>query len=75
MWLQLSNGSTFNLNSARAIRVGSAGGETSEWALLAEMPSGEDVVLAEYHSPQGAQKAHEEVVKALKGEARLMELK
>lgn len=74
MWLILSNGSTFNLNTARAIRVGAAGGTSDEWALLAEMPNGEDIVLAEFHSPQGAQKTHDEVIKALKTETRMLDL-
>lgn len=74
MWLNLSNGSTFNLNTARAVRVGPAGGSSDEWALLAEMPNGDDVVLAEFHSPQGAQKAHDEVVEALQAETRMLDL-
>ena len=65
MWLQLADGSTFNLNAARALKVGSAGGDSENWALLAETMAGDDVILAEYHSPQTAQKAQDEVVKAI----------
>jgi len=66
MWLQLPDGTVFNLNTAKSLKVGSVAGHSENWALLAEMPTGEDVVLVEYHSPQGAQRAQDEIVKALK---------
>ena len=74
MWLRLPDGTVFNLNAARVLKVGSAGGDSANWALLAELPGGEDVVLSEYHSPQAAQEAQNRVMKALKGEERILEL-
>ena len=74
MWLQLSDGSTFNLSTARAVKVGS--GTTGEnFALVAEMPDGQECVLAEFHLPQAAQQAYEQVNRALKDGTRLLALK
>jgi len=74
MWLQLPEGSTFNLASARALKVGS-GTSGDNFAVVAEMPDGEDVILAEYHLPQAAHQVHEEITRALKDGKRLFTLK
>ena len=76
MWLQLPDGSTFNLSVAQSISFGGRdGGTENEWVLLAQMPSGETVVLAQYHSPQAAQTAYSTIIDCLKQGARFMELK
>lgn len=75
MWLQLPDGSAFNLNAARSVKVGSAPGENDNFALVAEMPDGEEVALLEFHLPQAAQKTLETVVQALKDETRFLKLK
>ncbi|MFQ5733428.1 MAG: hypothetical protein ACE5KM_15935 [Planctomycetaceae bacterium] len=74
MWLQLSDDTTFNLSIAQALKVGSAGGSSENFALVAELPGGEEVVLAEYHLPQAAQQALEQVNQALKDGTRLVKL-
>jgi len=75
MWLQLPEGTTFNLDRAQALKVGSGAGGTQNFALVAEMPGGEEIVLAEYHLPQAAQQVYEQVVQALKDGTRLYRLK
>ncbi len=75
MWLQLPDGSVFNTNTARCIKVGSAQGENENFALVAEMPNGDDFSLIEFHLPQAAQQALENVVQALKDETRFLKLK
>jgi hypothetical protein len=76
MWLQLPEGTVFNLNSAQALKVGSGSGSSQNFALVAEMPGGNEIVLAEYHLPQAAQQVYEQVVQALKdGGTRLYRLK
>lgn len=74
MWLRLPDGTAFNLSTARTLKVGSARHDSTNWALVAELPGGEDVVLSEYHSPQAAQEAQNRVLKALKGEERILDL-
>jgi hypothetical protein len=75
MWLQLPEGTAFNLDRAQALKVGSAAGGGQNFALVAEMPGGEEIVLAEYHLPQAAQQGYEQVVQALKDGTRLHRLK
>jgi hypothetical protein len=75
MWLQLPEGTVFNLDRAQALKVGSGSGASENFALVAEMPGGEEVILAEFHSPQTAQQVYEHVVQALKDGTRLYRLK
>jgi hypothetical protein len=74
MWVKLADGPVFNAASARAIKVGPAGSAEGNWAIIAEMPNGEEIPLAEYHLPQTAQASHEIVVENLKLGMRFMEL-
>ena len=75
MWLQLPEGTAFNLDRAQALKVGSGTGTSENFALVAELPGGEEVILAEYHLPQAAQQVYEQVVQALKDGTRLYRLK
>jgi hypothetical protein len=75
MWLQLPEGTAFNLDRAQALKVGSGAGASENFALVAEMPGGEEIILTEFHSPQTAQQVYEHVVLALKDGTRLYRLK
>lgn len=67
MWLKLPEGSTFNTAVARSVKVGPADeSEDANWALIAEMPVGNDVVLAQYHLPQQAQDAFDSILKGFR---------
>ncbi len=67
MWLKLPEGNTFNTAVARSVKVGSAGeSDDANWAVIAEMPTGEDIVLAQYHLPQKAQDAFDAILKGFK---------
>ena len=75
MWLELPEGTAFNLDRATVLKVGSGSSASENFALVAELTPGEEVVLAEYHLPQAAQQAYEQVVQALKDGKRLFRLK
>lgn len=74
MWLQIAEDTTFNLQSARAIKVGSAGSSSENFALVAELPDGDEVILAEFHLPQAAQQALTRINRALKDGTRFLDL-
>ena len=75
MWLKLSDGSLFNTDTARSLRIGSpAGAPENEWAVLADLPDGESVTLAEHHSPQAAQKDLDPIVDCLSRGERILAL-
>lgn len=73
MWLKLPDGSTFNTESARTLKYGVAGGD-GEWGVLAVMPSGDEVTLAQFTSPQAAQVAYDTITDRLKHGTRFLEL-
>lgn len=75
MWLKLPEGNTFNTAVAHSVKVGSAGdSEDANWAVIAEMPTGDDVVLAQYHLPQKAQDAFDAIVKGFEQGATFLDL-
>ena len=73
MWLQISEDTTFNLGIARAVKIGS-GASGENFALVAELTGGEEVILAEFHMPQAAQDALERVNRALSDGTRVFTL-
>jgi hypothetical protein len=75
MWLKLTDGNTFNTAVAQCVKVGSAGdSEDANWAVIAEMPAGDDVVLAQYHLPQAAQEGLEKILHGLEHGKRFLDL-
>ncbi len=75
MWLKLPEGNTFNTAVARSVKVGSAGvSEDANWAVIAEMPSGDDIILAQYHLPQKAQDAFDSIVDGFRQGATFLDL-
>lgn len=75
MWLQLSDGSLFNTDSARTLRIGSPPeAPENEWAVIADLSDGESVTLAEHHSPQAAQKDLDNIVDCLSRGERILSL-
>ena len=74
MWLKLPEGRTFNTAVARSLKIGTAGGADDNWAVIAEMPDGEDIVLAQFHLPQAAQDAFDTILASLKRGATYLDL-
>ena len=66
MWLKLPEGTTFNTAVARSLKIGTAGGADDNWAIIAELTHGEEVVLCQYHLPQAAQNDFEKILQAIK---------
>ncbi len=75
MWLKLPEGNTFNTSMALCVKVGSAGdSEDANWAVIAELPSGDDIVLAQYHLPQKAQDAFDSIIDGFQRGASFLDL-